>query len=208
MPNFRDLISWLSQKSILSSYLKTESALEKLWETFVQLEKERLLSHLEEVEEQYRRANIATQQYREGGKLFVCGVVYDNFPWHPGIKGVEGEDLDYMNQVVYRESFVGGLTRLHEIRAKVMEIGTDREVDLMALWALVDELDESSALIPGLANVSSIPKEKSLGIGLALVDRWIVYSRPFRSTTKRASNPSQVGIPPFEVGPRDMSGQV
>jgi hypothetical protein len=190
MPSFRDLVSWLSQKSILSSYLKTELALSKLWDTFVQVEKERLLSHLEEVEEQYRRANIATQQYREGGKLIVCGVVYDNFPWHPGIKGVEAEDLDFMNQTVYRESFIGGLTRLHEIRNQVAEIGTDREVDIMALWNLVDELDDSSSLIPGMANVSSIPKEKSLGVGLALVDRWIKYSRSFRSTTKGSSAPS------------------
>jgi hypothetical protein len=185
MPSFRDLVTWLAQKSILSTYLKTERAMTQLWDTFVLKEKERLLNHLAEVESLYEHnASIATSHYREGGKLYVCGVSYRNLMSHPGIKGVADEDLDYMNQVVYRESFVKGLTRLHQIRTQVMEIGVDREVDILALWNLVDELDDSSSLIPGLANVSSIPSEKSLGVGLALVERWIAYSRSFRSTTK------------------------
>jgi hypothetical protein len=40
MPSFRDVVSWLSQKSILSTYLKTERAMTQLWDTFVLMEKE------------------------------------------------------------------------------------------------------------------------------------------------------------------------
>lgn len=185
MPSFRDLVSWLTQKSILSSYLKTEGAMDSLWDSFVQCEKERLLAHLERVETLYARANIATAQYREGGKLIIRGVVYEGFPYHPGIRGVEPEVLDLLNSVVYRSFFVEGITRLHEIRDQVMEIGGDREVDIVALWNLVDELDDSSSLIPGLANVTTARDENKLGAGLELVNRWVRYSRPFRSTTKR-----------------------
>lgn len=189
MPTFRNLISWLTQKSILSSYGLTDSAMAKARETFIQVEKERLLAHLERVERLYASANIATAEYREGGKLIINGVVYDGFPYHPGIKGVEPETLDLLNSVVYRDFFVAGLTRLHRIRDQVHEISVESDLDLVTLWQLVDEHDEAAKLIPGLANVTTAASENTLGAGLALVERWVKFSRPFRSTTKGPIGP-------------------
>jgi hypothetical protein len=187
MPSFRDLVSWLTQKSILKSYGITELAMSQVWDSFVQVEKQRLLDHLEKMERLYAKANIASAQYREGGRLFIAGCV--DFPYHPGIKGVEGEVLDLLNSVVYWPTFVRGLGNLYSIRNQVTKIGEYGNVDLVTLWDMVDKLDRDSALIPRLADVTTTASENTLGAGLALVERWVRYSRPFRSTTKGPISP-------------------
>lgn len=189
MPSFRNLISWLTQKSILANYGLTESSMVKARETFLEVEKERLLAHLERVEELYCRANIATAEVRGGGRLLVNGIPYRNVVYHPGIKGVSMETLDLLNSVVYRDFFYQGLCRLHSIRDQVQSLTVESDLDLVKLWELVDKHDEEAKLIPGLANVTTAASENTLGAGLALVERWVKFSRPFRSTTKGPIRP-------------------